>query len=140
MVDDWGVFLREAREAGPKTLLLLLLLFEVYRVPLLCKSHALSLFGTSVVVLCDATGRVALTKLLLASLCRAEHFSTKHRRLLGTGRLREWELMQEQSRDWKRCGMRASLRFSIHEPFQPLQHPARPGANDLVQSAATRCG
>jgi len=33
MVDDWGVFLREAREAGPKTLLLLLLLFEVYRVP-----------------------------------------------------------------------------------------------------------
>jgi hypothetical protein len=49
MVDDWGVFLREAREAGPKTLLLLLLLlFEVYRVPLLCKSHALSLSGTSV--------------------------------------------------------------------------------------------
>ena len=48
MVDDWGVFLCEAREAGPKTLLLLLLLFEVYRVPLLCKSHALSLSGTSV--------------------------------------------------------------------------------------------
>jgi hypothetical protein len=94
VVDDWGVFLREAREAGPKTLLSC-----CYSrcTPIMQKSWPKSSLGLAWVALCDGAWACALTKLLPASLHRDERFSTKHRSLLGSGRLREWELMQEQS-------------------------------------------
>jgi hypothetical protein len=127
---DWGVFLREQeRQVRSRCCY-----SRCTLLPLLCKSLALSpLWDQRGFCIVRRSWACALTKLLPAALHRDEHFSTKHRvswklgKQRTTRRLREWELMQEQS---PKEVWHADLSWlsSIHEPFQPHQHSARPGA------------
>jgi hypothetical protein len=64
--DDWGVFLREQERQVRRGCTI-----EVYRVPLLCKSLALSHLGIWFV---RWSSRVFLTKPLLAGLHRGAYF------------------------------------------------------------------
>lgn len=150
---------QRGRSEDAAQLLLLLNHSRWSGVPLLCTSHALPYLsplwdqrGLGCVVLCDGAGwGCALTKPLRASLHRPNlsQPNTESLGLVASGRLREWELMQEQSQNQgvgcggvgMGCGLhiQTSPGYDIHEPFQPHQHPARPGASDLVLSA-TRCG
>lgn len=103
------MFLREAREAGPKTLLSC-----CYSrcTPIMQKSCPKSSLGPAWVVLCDGAWECALTKLLPASLHRDEHFSTKHRSSLGqrtAARVGAYAGTEPE----KGCGMRASVWYGV---------------------------